>query len=218
MVSGEFDQRVVDSVTKSLPELGGKPVEVTAVAFRVHNLPTLSLDEKIEFINNFADQTVGTIRKNSGTVDHFNPIAGLESLTAIFNQPGNESKIRAINTAIEAKDSMKAWANKIRRTSKKFKVVIGLAFGEALVGNIGTLNRMQAAHLGNPVDRAWALAREKDLEVNPNRREKIVLAPEVYSPFQSLLIGHRIYREGEESFLLLGVNEGVDLKRFRTDI
>jgi len=122
----------------------------TAIAER------LEAEEVVSMLNQFFDIMVGIIFKNNGVLDKF---VG-DQLMAIFGliPSKNNNSYNAIHAAIEmqhaTKELMKVRAKEDKDT---FEIGIGINTGSAIVGNLGSENRMDYTAIGNSVNVAAKL-------------------------------------------------------------
>jgi adenylate cyclase len=142
----------------------------TAIAER------LEAEEVVSMLNQFFDIMVGIIFKNNGVLDKF---VG-DQLMAIFGliPSKNNNSYNAIHAAIEmqnaTKELMKVWANEDKDT---FEIGIGINTGSAIVGNLGSENRMDYTAIGNSVNVAAKLQQIA-------RGGKIIIGEQTYRQIQ----------------------------------
>jgi len=122
----------------------------TAIAER------LEAEEVVSMLNQFFDIMVGIIFNNNGVLDKF---VG-DQLMAIFGliPSKNNNSYNAIQAAIEmqhaTRELMKVRAKEDKDT---FEIGIGINTGNAIVGNLGSENRMDYTAIGNSVNVAAKL-------------------------------------------------------------
>jgi adenylate cyclase len=116
----------------------------------------LEAEEVVSMLNQFFDIMVGIIFKNNGVLDKF---VG-DQLMAIFGliPSKNNNSYNAIHAALEmqhaTKELMKVRAKEDKDT---FEIGIGINTGSAIVGNLGSENRMDYTAIGNSVNVAAKL-------------------------------------------------------------
>jgi len=116
----------------------------------------VSAEEVAELVNSFLSIMVDCIEKYDGMVDKF---VG-DEIMAVFGAPlkCNDHALKALLTAVKMIEAHKGWINK-RLSEKKNapQVGIGLATGDAIIGNVGTHKRMEYTVLGHTVNLAARL-------------------------------------------------------------
>jgi len=122
----------------------------TAIAER------LEAEEVVSMLNQFFDIMVGIIFKNNGVLDKF---VG-DQLMAVFGliPSKNNNSYNAIHAAIEMQNATKELM-KVRAKEDKdtFEIGIGINTGSAIVGNLGSENRMDYTVIGDSVNVAARL-------------------------------------------------------------
>jgi len=122
----------------------------TAIAER------LEAEEVVFMLSQFFDIMVGIIFNNNGVLDKF---VG-DQLMAIFGliPSKNNNSYNAIHAAIEMQNATKELM-KVRAKEDKdtFEIGIGINTGSAIVGNLGSENRMDYTAIGNSVNVAAKL-------------------------------------------------------------
>ena len=134
--------------------------EVTVLFADLRGFTRLAQDARLEdvseLINGFLSNMVDAIELLDGTVDKF---AG-DEVMALFNAPVDQPDhaLRALICAVEMQRAHQRWVTE-RSAQKKLTAAlgIGLASGLVVVGNTGTLRRMEYTALGHTVNLAGRL-------------------------------------------------------------
>jgi len=122
----------------------------TAIAER------LEAEKVVSMLNQFFDIMVGIIFKHNGVLDKF---IG-DQLMAIFGiiPSKNNNSYNAIHAAIEMQHATKELMKERAKENKDtFEIGIGINTGSAIVGNLGSENRMDYTAIGNSVNIAAKL-------------------------------------------------------------
>ncbi len=153
---------VVDKLIESpeMLELGGEEREITAFFSDVQGFTSISesLAPKalVAFLNDFLTEMTDIILKYEGTVDKFEG----DAIIAFFGAPNaleNHAEI-----ACKASIEMQKRLSELRAAWKKENqpelfMRIGLCTGRAVVGNMGSVNRMDYTMMGDTVNTAARL-------------------------------------------------------------
>ena len=182
-------QQVIDS-----PEtlaLGGEERVITAFFSDVQGFTSISEKlaprELVELLNEFLTEMTDIILRHKGTVDKFEG----DAIIAFFGAP-TELPNQA-RSACEASVEMQTRLAEMRRiwresNTPELKMRIGLYTGPAVVGNMGSKNRMDYTMMGDTVNTAARLE-----GVN-----------KIYGTYS--LIGERTRREAGDDFLVREVD------------
>jgi adenylate cyclase len=161
-----FSTYLAPSVVKQLidsPEklnLGGQEREITAFFSDVQGFTgiseTLSPEELVELLNEFLTEMTDIILEYEGTVDKFEG----DAIIAFFGAPNdlpNHSEI-ACKACIKMQKRLEVLRAKWKSEKKpSLKMRIGLCSGPAVVGNMGSKNRMDYTMMGDTVNIAARL-------------------------------------------------------------
>jgi len=117
----------------------------------------LQPDEVVELLNDFFNKAVGIIYQYHGVVDKF--IGDAIMATFGLTQPLYQVSVDAICAALELQDTAKMLSLSRQREGKKtFKIRIGINTGDVIVGDIGSLDRMDYTVIGDTVNVASRMA------------------------------------------------------------
>jgi len=117
----------------------------------------LQPDEVVELLNDFFNQAVGIIYQYHGVVDKF--IGDAIMATFGLTQPLYQVSVDAICAALDLQDTAKMLSLSRQKQGKKtFKIRIGINTGNVIVGDIGSLDRMDYTVIGDTVNVASRMA------------------------------------------------------------
>ena len=113
-------------------------------------------EEIVELLNEYFSKMVSVIESKGGHIDKF---IG-DAILAIFGAPKSyvDNNLRAINAAIEMRKELDLFNEKAVKDGKTtIDIGIGIHSGEAIVGNIGSMNRIDYTVIGDTVNLASRL-------------------------------------------------------------
>jgi adenylate cyclase len=148
------------SATGGSTELGGTVQEITVLFADIRGFTTLSeeLDarEVVQLLNEFFTAMSGVILQCGGTLDKF---IG-DCVMALFGAPVHfpDSPQRALDAATAMQRCVAGLnTTRAKRNQHQVKIGIGLHHGLAVVGNVGSADRMQYTAIGDTVNIAARL-------------------------------------------------------------
>jgi len=151
-------EKMIHSKNGVLPENERK--EITLLFADIRSFTTiaerLEAEKVVSMLNQFFDIMVGIIFKHNGVLDKF---VG-DQLMAIFGliPSKNNNSYNAIHAAIEMQHATKELMKERAKENKDtFEIGIGINTGSAIVGNLGSENRMDYTAIGNSVNIAAKL-------------------------------------------------------------
>ncbi|MBU4128071.1 MAG: CHASE2 domain-containing protein, partial [Proteobacteria bacterium] len=165
-VKNAFSTYLAPSVVKQLidsPEklvLGGEQRVITAFFSDVQGFTSISESltphELVELLNEFLTEMTDIILNNEGTVDKFEG----DAIIAFFGAPNyleNQAEV-ACKSCVEMQKRLAELRIKWKESNKpELKMRIGLCTGSAVVGNMGSKNRMDYTMMGDTVNTAARL-------------------------------------------------------------
>jgi len=151
-------QQLIDSPENL--ELGGEEREITAFFSDVQGFTSISEKltphELVELLNEFLTEMTNIILKHEGTVDKFEG----DAIIAFYGAPNalaNQAETACL-TCVDMQKRLGELRDKWRQEGKpELKMRIGLSTGPAVVGNMGSRNRMDYTMMGDTVNTAARL-------------------------------------------------------------
>ncbi|WP_027399131.1 adenylate/guanylate cyclase domain-containing protein [Anaerovorax odorimutans] len=153
-VAPQIVNKVLEDGEESL-KLGGIRKYISVLFVDIRDFTTLSEkaepEEVVEILNEYLDLCSKSIFNNGGTLDKFIGDAAM----AIFNAPFelNDHAFCAIKTAWEMKQGAEFLKEKIQKKyDRTVQFGIGINTGYAVIGNIGSKERMDYTAIGDTVN------------------------------------------------------------------
>ncbi|MFC1876809.1 CHASE2 domain-containing protein [Thermodesulfobacteriota bacterium] len=151
-------QQLIDSPENL--ELGGEEREITAFFSDVQGFTSISEKltphELVELLNEFLTEMTDIILKREGTVDKFEG----DAIIAFYGAPNaleNQAETACL-TCVDMQKRLGELREKWHQEGKpELKMRIGLSTGPAVVGNMGSRNRMDYTMMGDTVNTAARL-------------------------------------------------------------
>ena len=151
-------QQLIDSPEHL--ELGGEEREITAFFSDVQGFTSISEKltprELVDLLNEFLTEMTNIILKREGTVDKFEG----DAIIAFFGAPNaleNQAETACL-TGVDMQKRLGELREKWHQEGKpELKMRIGLSTGPAVVGNMGSRNRMDYTMMGDTVNTAARL-------------------------------------------------------------
>jgi len=167
---------VVDRLVHGVDDLalGGKRHDVTVLFADIRGFTsfseTMRSEQLIEILNQYLALAVEAVLNQEGTLDKFMG----DAVMALFNVPlpQPDHTLRAVRTAVAMKQSMIDF-NATSSNTSCLSFGIGIHMGQAVVGNIGTVQQMNYTAIGDTVNLA------KRLQENAEGGQ-IILSQQVY--------------------------------------
>lgn len=161
-VYNTFERYVAPSVVKEILKegtdalaLGGKLCDIAVLFVDVRGFTTMSerlAPEKVVFIlNKILTTTSSCIEKNNGTLDKFVGDATMAFWGAPL--PQEDSVYLAARTALDIVNGCEEVSRQLKEEiGEEFHVGVGVHYGPAVVGNIGSERRMDYTAIGDTVN------------------------------------------------------------------
>jgi len=151
-------QQLIDSPENL--ELGGEEREITAFFSDVQGFTSISEKltphELVELLNEFLTEMTNIILKHEGTVDKFEG----DAIIAFYGAPNaleNQAETACL-TCVDMQKRLGELREKWHQEGKpELKMRIGMSTGSAVVGNMGSRNRMDYTMMGDTVNTAARL-------------------------------------------------------------
>lgn len=138
--------------------LGGEERKITVLFSDIRDFTWISEkltpQEVVVLLNEYFDAMVGIVFSNDGIVNKFMG----DGMMAIFGAPeakGNEEE-RAVRAAIEMQERLKLFNRQQinKETMVTLSVGIGITTGNAVIGNVGSTQRMEYTAIGDTINTA----------------------------------------------------------------
>lgn len=168
---------------KQQATIGGTEKELAIMFTDIENFTTISESTSphilTEQLASYFELITKIINENEGTIDKF---IG-DAVMAFWGAPNNinHKSHKAIKTAINIQKELdilnKKWENEGKSI---FNTRIGIHYGKALVGNIGSLNRMNYTAIGDNVNIASRLE-----NINKNYGTRIMISQDMHEEIKN---------------------------------
>ncbi len=140
--------------------LGGRKKEVTVLFADIRNFTSVASEmapeEVVNILNEFFTMVTEVIFKYQGTLDKYMG----DAVMAIYGAPIEEANHaeKALKAALEMQEKMELLGRRLlERGIEPIRIGIGINTGEAVIGNIGSLQRMEYTAIGDSVNLAARL-------------------------------------------------------------
>ncbi|MBP9799348.1 MAG: adenylate/guanylate cyclase domain-containing protein [Sterolibacterium sp.] len=161
-VSGEIVANLIDA--GEMPALGGQSLDITVLFSDIRNFTTLSErlqpEEVVEMLNRWFTRACAVLQEEGGCIDKFIGDAVMAEFGVPL--PTQDHARRAVRAALklsQVADEMQTWVEQrfTGRDLPPFAIGVGLHSGKAVVGNIGSMERMEYTAIGDTVNLASRL-------------------------------------------------------------
>jgi adenylate cyclase len=145
---------------QAAPTLAGRSKQVTVLIVDIRNFTAMSAalvpDHLVDFLNEFFACMIDAIFSHRGTLDKFLGDGGLAIFGAPLDDPQHHRS--AVLAARQMLESTGALAQSLReRHGLELRIGISLHTGQAIVGNVGSDQRMEYTAIGDTVNIASRL-------------------------------------------------------------
>lgn len=154
-IVGEILKEGTDSL-----KLGGKLCDIAVLFVDIRGFTTmserLSPEEVVFILNRYLSMTSSCIENNKGTLDKFVGDATMAFWGAPL--PEEDSVYLAAKTALDIVEGAKALSAQLKEEiNEELNVGVGIHYGPAVVGNMGSLKHMDYTAIGDTVNTAARL-------------------------------------------------------------
>ncbi|MBO4928498.1 MAG: adenylate/guanylate cyclase domain-containing protein [Clostridiales bacterium] len=166
-VTKTFERYVAPSIVSEILKegtdnlkLGGRLCEIAVLFVDIRGFTTmserLSPEEVVHILNQYLSMTSTCIENNKGTLDKFVGDATMAFWGAPL--PEEDPVYRAAKTALDIVEGAKELSRKLKEEiNEELNVGVGVHFGPAVVGNMGSEKRMDYTAIGDTVNTAARL-------------------------------------------------------------
>ncbi|GAB4302544.1 MAG: adenylate/guanylate cyclase domain-containing protein [Thiohalomonadaceae bacterium] len=154
-----LDPRVVQNLVaqgESALSLKSQSRQITVLFSDIRGFTTLSeqhtAEEIVDLLNDYFSRQVQVIFQHNGTMDKFIGDAIMAFWGAPVDDPNQA--INAVNAALAMCDTLEAFRRHLGPSGEHFDVGIGIHTGPAVVGFIGSANRLDYTAIGDTVNLA----------------------------------------------------------------
>jgi len=166
-IRGTFGRYMAPSVIKKILDegeeglkLGGQRLDVTVLFADIRGFTPLSEsvrpEEAVQILNEYLDLAAGCIHKYGGTLDKFIGDAAMAIWGAPYPMAGHTKA--ALDAALELRARSEEQNRRVEeKYGKTVRFGIGINAGEAVIGNIGSVFRMDYTAIGDTVNTAARL-------------------------------------------------------------
>jgi adenylate cyclase len=184
--SGYISRQVLETITEKgeLPALKGERRRITVLFSDIRGFTGLSEmmrpEEVVQLLSEFFDRMVDVILRHGGTIDKFLGDGMMVMFGAPLDDPYQEE--HAVLAAVEMQKELRALCAKWEAEGRRpIKMGIGINSGAAVVGNIGSAERMDYTAIGDTVNLASRLeSATKELGVD------IIVSEQTYEAVRPL--------------------------------
>lgn len=144
---------VLEQIADKDVELGGEEKEVTVLFCDIRNFTSISENltpkQVVDVLNRFFTDMIDIIRRHHGIVDKFIGDAVMAIFGALETDP--QQAKNAVEASLEIQQRMKTFNEDIN-IDLQIKVGVGINTGKALLGNIGSDERLEYTVIGDTVN------------------------------------------------------------------
>jgi len=193
---------------KEMPDLGGESINVSILFSDIRNFTTISeklnAHEVVEMLNTYFEKACAAVLAEGGTIDKFIGDAIMVQFGSPVRYP--DHALRAVRAALvmqQAATEFQGWMAQrfAGRDLPPFAIGIGIHSGEAVIGNIGSSQRIEYTAIGDTVNTASRLE-----GVTKNMGCSIVISQETLTA-----TGGKVQTGKHESMQVKGRAQAVDV-------
>ncbi|MEO0305919.1 MAG: adenylate/guanylate cyclase domain-containing protein [candidate division WOR-3 bacterium] len=157
-VSRQVAEEIFKNPEKYIQSLKGERRRIAVIFADIRGFTSLAEilppERVVQILNNYLTKMTDVVFKYEGTVDKF---IG-DCIMSVFGAPisHDDDVYRAVKASWEMQKYVEM-ENENKREEEKLKVGIGISYGEAVVGNIGSKERLEYTVIGDSVNLAARL-------------------------------------------------------------
>ena len=177
---------VIDQLNPNQLQLGGKRTKITALFADIRGFTSFSerLDpvELVSVLNRYLAAAADAVLSQEGTIDKF---LG-DAIMAWYNAPipQEDHAFRAVKTALGIKDAVTDLQSQLPPESR-ISFGVGIHYGEAVLGLVGTEKRLDYTAIGDSVNTA------KRIQENAGKGQ-ILISADVYNLVSDLILANPV--------------------------
>jgi PAS domain S-box-containing protein len=149
---------VIEQLNPEKLQLGGKRTEITTLFADIRGFTTFSEprdpEELVSVLNRYLGAATNAVLSEEGTLDKFLGDAVMAFFNAPISQP--DHTLRAVRAALGLRDAVEA-LHKTLPPAFHLSFGVGIHFGEAVLGLVGTEKRLDYTAIGDSVNTAKRL-------------------------------------------------------------
>lgn len=145
---------------KVLPTLSSEKRDIAVLFVDIRGFTSMSEkvqpEEVVDILNVYLDIITKSVYKYEGTIDKYIGDAAMVLFNAPFDQEAYEFK--AVQTAVQIRESVEGFQEELsKKYGTKVACGVGVNCGPAIIGNIGSTERMDYTAIGDTVNTAARL-------------------------------------------------------------
>ncbi|MBI3159010.1 MAG: GAF domain-containing protein [Chloroflexi bacterium] len=146
---------VIDQLNPDALQLGGRRAEITGLFADIRGFTTysesLNPEELVSILNQYLAGCADAVLAQEGTIDKFLGDAIMAWFNAPIPQP--DHTLRAVKAALGIRDAIKALHKKLPKEAH-LSFGVGIHYGDAVLGLVGTERRLDYTAIGDSVNTA----------------------------------------------------------------
>jgi PAS domain S-box-containing protein len=146
---------VIDQLNPDALQLGGRRAEITGLFADIRGFTsyseTLKPEELVSILNQYLAGCADAVLAHEGTIDKFLGDAIMAWFNAPIPQP--DHTLRAVRAALGIRDAIKALHKKLPKEAH-LSFGVGIHYGDAVLGLVGTERRLDYTAIGDSVNTA----------------------------------------------------------------
>lgn len=154
---------VIDQLDPDKLALGGKRVQLTTLFADIRNFTNyserLDAEELVSILNKYLATAADVVLAQEGTIDKFLGDAIMAWFNAPIPQP--DHTMRAVRAALDIRTGIAALHKQLPREAR-LTFGVGIHFGEAILGLVGTEKRLDYTAMGDSINTAKRIQENSD--------------------------------------------------------